>query len=579
MQLRKRLVMNKFILSIPALLVNLFVWSQRPSLLLEVEPREALPGEVLTITVKSNIQGNIEIDFPQGFTRGYNIMNGMEQEIDYATGKVISFYYLSQSGAISKPGTYKFGPAQVKRGGKVYKSNTVTVTIRKENNTVAAAEGLSAKQMKQPAFGIIEKSTSSIYEGEPVILNAKVLARFNPTHLEDYQSFTVENVLDKHDLPGSSRIMVNEERIKRTMFYTFVYDKKVVFPTGSGKVAVNPFKLILRRGMDALPITSSGAIIEVKPLPGGAPSSFIGGVGQFSMEQEPITGSFKQGDVITIKITVSGYGNLQNIAPPKLDLPNTMILYGDPDVKEDFAYGTKGAEGKITFSFNIQLIGHGNLTLPSVQAAYFDPALEKYITLRTDDIAINAVKNPSFKFDARKLREQTAGKQIQELYPLREQSEGSSNGLAFFNSPSFWAGIGAPFVLALVFGLWFKKQDEQLILNTEKEVVESRKSTITTGIHKAKNLLEQGNTNGFYEQLEKSIRQALIMLAEGEDNVSIEQTTGDLVQKGLDVSAIEQLKEIMSICQEARYGFGYASHTPSFLLSEAENALYKLSNT
>jgi hypothetical protein len=570
--------MNRFTLSISALLFSLLAWSQKPSLLLEVEPREAMPGEVLTITVKSNIQGNIEIDFPQGFTRGYNIMNGMEQEIDYTTGKVISFYYLSQSGAISKPGTYKFGPAQIKRGGKIYKSNTVTVTIRKENNTSATPDGLSAKQMKQPAFGIIEKSTSSIYEGEPVVLNAKVLARFNPTHLEDYQSFTVENVLDKHDLPGSSRIMVNEERIKRTMFYTFVYDKKVVFPTGSGKVAVNPFKLILRRGMDALPISSSGTIIEVKPLPAGGPTSFIGGVGQFSMEQEPITGSFKQGDVITLKITISGHGNLQNIVPPQLNLPKNMILYGDPDVKEDFSYGTKGAEGKITFSFHIQLIGHGNLKLSAVQAAYFDPEMEKYVTLRTEDIAINTIKNPSFKFDPNKLREQTAGKQTQDLYPLREQFEASSGGASFFNSPSFWAGLGSPFVLALVFGIWFKKQDEQVVLQTEKEIVTNRKNTLSTSMNQARTLLEQGNTSGFYEQLEKSIRQAMLMLAESEDNSSIEQTIGELGQKGLDVNSLEQLKEIVSICQEARYGFGNAPHTPNVLLSEAEIALQKLSN-
>jgi len=225
------------------LVVALCSFGQKPIVILEVEPKEAEVGEMLTITVRANVQGEIDVDLPSGFIHGYEIMNGMNQEIDYNTGKVINYFYLSQNGAMPKAGTFKFGPAYVKRGNKVYRSNTVTVTIRKENTApVTNGNEISAKQLRQPAFGIIEKSKSVIYEGEPLILNAKVYSIFDPSHLEDYQEYKLDGALDKHDITTSTRITVREEKIKRNTYYAFEHDKKVIFPIGTGKFTIEPFK-------------------------------------------------------------------------------------------------------------------------------------------------------------------------------------------------------------------------------------------------------------------------------------------------------------------------------------------------
>ncbi|MFO0494445.1 MAG: hypothetical protein ACK50Y_02845, partial [Flavobacteriia bacterium] len=63
---------------------------------LEVEPKEAEVGEAITITVKANIQGDVDIDLPAAYVSSYNTMSGMEQEIDYNSGKVITYFYHSQ---------------------------------------------------------------------------------------------------------------------------------------------------------------------------------------------------------------------------------------------------------------------------------------------------------------------------------------------------------------------------------------------------------------------------------------------------------------------------------------------------
>jgi hypothetical protein len=559
-------------------IVPLWVAAQRPTIILDVEPKDALPGDVLTITVKANIQGNIQVDYPPGFTHGYNIMNGMEQEVDYNTGKIITFFYMSQSGAISKPGTYKFGPAQIKRAGRVYKSNTVTVNIRKENQSNGNGDQLSARQLKQPAFGIIEKSKSSIYEGEPVVLNAKIFARFNPTHLEDYQSYVPSGIIDKHDLPGSSRIMVDEERMRKTTFYTFEYDKKVIFPSGSGKVTIQPFKLILRRSMDALPISSTPTTIEVKALPKGAPTTFIGGVGQFSISGKFDKTSSKQGDVVKYTLTITGNGNLHNIEAPKLTLPNSMILYGDPVVKEDVSFGVHGAEGNITYEYNIQLIGHGNLVFPQIRLAYFNPELEKYIELSEPSVSLSVEKNPSFKYNPSLVQEKRKGHTTPDLYPIREQITSQSKTDDFFMSTWFWTGVGSPLVFAFLLGIWFRR-DEEKERAEEKSLMDfERKNAIQTLLSQTEQALAQGQHTLFYELLEKTISEAILQCSEKniDQRISVGLLIDELGEKHPKYDDLKRLYQIMQICQEARYGMGGNGNEPQQMLASSKNIMNQI---
>ena len=99
------------------------VFGQAPKVELSIDPSRADVGEIFTITVRSNVQGELEVDNkPSSFVPGYDVMNGMEQELDPNTGVVTTYYYLSQTGAIGKPGKYTIGPAFIKQGNKVYQS-------------------------------------------------------------------------------------------------------------------------------------------------------------------------------------------------------------------------------------------------------------------------------------------------------------------------------------------------------------------------------------------------------------------------------------------------------------------------
>lgn len=564
--------MKFYLLHILVCFASFHTSAQKPIVLLEVESKEAEIGEMLTITVKSNVEGEIDIDFPSGFVHGYNVMNGMEQEVDYNTGKVISYYYFSQTGAMPKAGTFKFGPAYVKKGNKVYRSNSVNVTINAENTSTTSSDELTSKQLRQPAFGVIEKSKSVIYEGEPLVLNAKVYSKFNATQLENYQTYSMTGVLDKHDIGNATRIIVEEEKIKRTTYYTFVYDKKVVFPSGTGTMTIDPFKLILRRGFESLPLTSNNTTIEIKPLPGNVPKAFIGAVGHFSISRELKTDSLKQGDVFTMIVEIAGYGNLQNILEPKLNLPKGFILYGDPIIKEDFTYGTRGAEGKITYEYNVQVTKYGNLTLPETVIAYFDPTKEKYIQTSSGNDLIFVTQNKHYTA----LVKDTATIQNSlseiEISPLRRDNGNKLPEKLYYNSGAFWVGVSSPLFLAFIFGFWLKKKEEQIILGEQKQVKQKSILGIQYLFKEAENALNQGDWKNYYYLIEKGLQRSMALFLKNDESIILGKSEifNLLKERNVENSKIEALKNTFNACEQARYGLDQSDEDREKLIVSAK---------
>lgn len=570
--------MKAYFVHILFMFISLFSMGQKPVVYLEVDTKEAEIGEVLTITVKSNVQGEIDIDFPSEFVHGYNIMNGMEQEIDYNSGKVVTYYYLSQTGAISKSGTFKIGPAYVKKGNKVYKSNSVQVSIRKENVSYSSGDGLTAKQLRQPAFGIIEKSKSVLYEGEPLILNAKIYSQFNASHLEDYQPYSLDGVVDKHEIGNTTRIVVEEERIKRNIYYTFVYDKKVVFPLGTGKMEIDPFKLILRRGMDGMPITSSGTSIEVKPLPGNIPNDFIGGVGQFSVTRAIQKGSFKQGDVFTMTVEISGYGNLQNIVEPKLKLPKGFVVYGDPIVKEDFVYGSRGAEGKISFEYNIQVTQFGKLTLPATTISYFDPIKEKYVQEVTSPEILMIEKNMNYKSIHADPTTLVQKENPETLFPMRRDKGSVKIDNLIYSSKGFWILIGSPLFLAFILGLWWKKKEEESKVSEQKNAAKKSLFEIQHLFADAETALKNGDFASYFGLIEKAVMRSLALYLRKDDSIILGKTEifEELKDRKIESSSIEALRSIFSTCEHARYGLGLSNDERDNLVVSAKQVIQSI---
>jgi hypothetical protein len=548
---------------------------QKPIVKLEIEPKSVQVGDEIVVTVKTNIQGEIDIDFPSAFVNGYAVMNGMEQEMDYNTGRVISLYYYSQNGVLKKEGSYTFGPAYVKSGSKIYKSNTVEVVVQKEAFINSSGE-ISAKQLKQNAFGVIEVSKKKVYEGEPLILNAKVYSKFYPTHIEDYQSYNAKGILDKHELSANNRLVANQERIKNVELYGITYDRSLVFPNGAGKMQIDPFKLILKRGFEGMPIVSTGIVVEVLPLPKNQPKSFIGMVGKLSMNCELNKKGIKKGDVFSIKMTLQGTGNLHNIDNPKINLPKGLTLYGDPKQTEKYTFTTNGVEGKIDLEYTIQVNQEGSFNIPPIEVSYFDVKAKKYVTIKSDEIILDGDEVKLSSTEPKGKTTIIAEKQNN----LKESKDKESN--SFFNSPFVWVSLSSLLLIAGFVGIASRTKKKSTIafdtsIVQEELTLKFNWNDVDNHMNDAEIALQQNDSNKLISALENAILTGLRIAT---NNNAVTTSSIELINrlktKIQDDGLSNQLKAILEKCQNARYGWGLNQDELDELLPELKRVIDKL---
>src|SRR5256885_2138722 len=145
----------------------------------------------------------------------------------------------------------------------------------------------------------------------------------------------------------------------------------------------NPFaKMGERREVE---IKSEPVALEVKPLPPNAPPSFSGAIGNFAMTTEAKPKSVQVGDPITVTATISGRGNFDRVNAPVLEDEHGWHKYPpSAKFKQDDDVGISGAK---TFE-TVLSPNEKKDTIPPLVFSYFDPAKNRYATLRSDAVPI-----------------------------------------------------------------------------------------------------------------------------------------------------------------------------------------------
>ncbi|MBU2019380.1 MAG: BatD family protein, partial [Bacteroidetes bacterium] len=431
------------------LLVCFQTFGQKPYVELILSPEKVEVNETFTVTVKSNIQGDINIDLPEHFVNGNNVMNRMEHEIDQVTGEVTTFMYYSRSGSMKKTGKFSFGPAYVRRGNKVFRSNMTQIHVSEVGSK--KEDFAEHNILRKPACGIVVPSKTEVYVGEPLCLEAKVISKFSPTHYESYESYKLKPIAETHELNHNQQVTVRLEGIGRHQRFVFEHDKKLLFPQVAGKLTIESFELMLQSGFDSYPVTSSPIAIRVNPLPPGAPKSFNGAVGDFSIEAKTIKWCGKEGDIIPYEVVLKGTGNIHDVEITKPKLPKGFSYYGDPEVKEKINFTEKGASGEINCLFYIQAHEIGVFESPDFDFSYFDLKSKKYISIQTHSVEWKVLSDPNKQIDG----ENKKAPLVVESYDSPKNNTANVASTAWMK----WIGYSTSAVLAflLIFGFAKRK--------------------------------------------------------------------------------------------------------------------------
>ncbi|PPK62464.1 BatD family protein [Malaciobacter marinus] len=169
----------------------------------------------------------------------------------------------------------------------------------------------------------------------------------------------------------------------------------LLFAQKSGKLRIEPFKIT----MQLLDINSSNFFmnnnyitkqiysndleIDAKPLPQGANL-----MGSFDIETSLDKTQINQGDAVSYKIKVSGYGNIDDINDFTLDIKDAQVFENkatiDTKIKDDKLYGT--------YEKSFSIIPKNSIKLKSLELKYFDSETKKIVRKKTDSYEINVKK-------------------------------------------------------------------------------------------------------------------------------------------------------------------------------------------
>lgn len=320
------------------------------------------------------------------------ILNGsMTQSINYT----ITYVLLPQNA-----GNVTIGAAEIAVDGTVYRTEPLPIEVvnegdggqrRQQPGTAPGGDGReSDMQSRIGADDILLRavvSQSSVYKNEPLHVAFKLYTRVPYVNIvpESMPSF---NGFWSQDLSDPNTAQIGRETYNGKVYETRVLFDYLLYPQQVGQLAIDPIEMtvvaqvvVQNRNRDPFfggghdiynvprKVKSQRATIEVKPLPAGAPSSFNGAVGSFTMETDFPTEHFAANSGATCTVRIAGTGNLTFVQAPKLSLPSSFEQY-NVKTTESINPSVSGISGYRQFEYPFIARAEGTYELEPVEFTY-----------------------------------------------------------------------------------------------------------------------------------------------------------------------------------------------------------------
>ena len=501
--------------------------------------------------------------------------------IQFINGVQSASYSYSYILRAKRIGVFTIGKASIEFNGKLYETEPIKITVVKGSSLPKQKKKdgeISNEEIAKNLFIRAIVNKRKVFLGEQVTVVYKLYTRLNIAaqmsinKLPQYQGFWTE------ELEGSNNITFSTEMIDGKQFRVGTLKKAALFPTQTGKLEITPFELTvpiqLRRNRNRnnffddffndpfgasqtvkYNATSNKVTITVLPLPAtGKPESFNGAVGDFTLNAGIDKTTAKTNESMTLKVSISGKGNLELLKLPKLDLPAGFEKY-EPKTSENI--NRKNViSGKKTAEYLMIPRVVGKREIPAIEFSYFNPEKKKYITLRSKLFALNITQGEKLieteftsKEDILKL-----GSDIRFIKTSNYDIYKKEESILF--TTFFWAGGIVPVILLSVLVGW-KRKNDKLAGNLALLHYQRARKVAKSRLKKAKKLMQENNHTEFYTE----ISLALFGYLEGKFHIpkaefTIEKAADELRKAGVDDTLIETVKKTAKDCEFVRFAPG-----------------------
>ncbi len=512
------------------------------------------------------------------------IVNGsMSKSVNYT----ITYVLLPQAA-----GNVTVGEAEIAVDGTTYRTKPMLIEVVDEAQAGAgnaAGNRAQARQREQTDGDVQSRvaaddillrasvSRSSVYKGEPLRVVFKLCQRvdivgFESVKFPSFNGFWAQELTS--DNPVRSR-----ETLNGKIYETMVAKEYLLYPQQAGTLTIDPAEVTAvarvvvqsSRGMDPFgfgggpefynvprKVQSQKIEIAVKELPAGAPASFSGAVGRFSLETTPPAERLAANSAATYTVKISGTGNLTFVQAPKLTLPASFEQY-NVKTTESINTSAAGASGYRQFEYPFIARADGTYEIEPVEFTYFSPERMQYVTLSSKPLALEIT--PDTKGGGESVVVQGRGMSKEEVRLLGQDirfiklggAQLQAQGRPFFLSNTYFlllAVILGESVMAYVVLRQRIRERQNLALVRGKRA----NKVAVQRFRAAKRYMEEQDRRAFFEEMLRALWGYMsdkfnIPVA----NLTKENVREELQMRGVASDEAQRFTEIITRCDEAQY--------------------------
>lgn len=555
-------------------------------------------------------------DFRAPSIKGFDVLMGpsrsQQSSIQIINGKRTSnsstaFTYILLAGS---PGTYTIPAASVEINGEKVFSNAISIKVlpqdQNSGNSGNNGGGSASSSRSQAAgsrisandlFITATASKTTVHEQEAILLTYKVYTVVNLRQLygkmPDLKGFHTQEV----ELPQQKTFTL--EHYKGRNYNTTVWSQYVLFPQQTGKLEIpsitfdgvvaqqtvsdDPFDAFFNGGGHVevkKKITTPKVVINVQPLP-AKPAGFSGAVGEFKLASSINATDVKTNDAVTIKLTLSGTGNMKLIGTPEVKFPQDFEIY-DPKVTDDYKLTSNGLTGTKTFEYLAIPRHAGNFTIPAVEFTYFDLKSNSYKTLKTEAYNLKVAKGQG---NADQVISDFTNKESVKMLgkDIRFIKLGDSSlrpkGDFFFGTVGYYLCYLIPLLLFVVFAVIYR---QKALENANVAKVKTKKANkvATRRMKLAGKLLTENKKNEFYDEVLKALwgyisdKLSIPVSQLSKDNIEAE-----LTNYGVQEALIAEFIGVLNECEYARYAPDNENEAMDKVYSASVEVISKMENS
>ena len=509
-----------------------------------------------------------------------------------------------------KEGTFKIPAASINVNGQKVLSNNIAIKALPENKAPKGQQrslngGGEERQQPSRATGVSDQnvfvrmnvSKTNVYEQEALMVTYKLytlldIAQFTDMRFPDFQGFL------KQEIEQPKNKQLSYESYNGKNYGTVVLYQALLFPQRTGEIQIGKatFTAVLRiqersQGRSIFDdffdsytnvsknMVAQGAKIMVNALPlNNKPASFTGAVGRFDMNTSITSTKVKTNDPVTIKVTVSGTGNLKLLKNPEIKIPEAFEVY-DPKVDNKFNNTSAGISGTKTIEYMFIPRHSGVYDIPSAELSYFDLQERAYKILRTPAYKINVSKgeggeqtvvgNYTNKEDVHQI-----AKDIRYIYTGKIKLH--SEETPFFGSLMFWMLYLIPLLIMAILFIYFRKQIKE---NADIRFVKNKRANKVAQkrLKTAQKLLTEGKKEQFYAEVMKTVWTYLSdKLSIPVSSLNKENITFNMEQKSVPTDITAQFMSILNTCEFASYAPNTGQQEMGNLYDDSAKAISEL---